>query len=91
MDSFGAGTLTQTAWQSTSPTAQSARQAAVEPGAGAELVLEAELLDSLWAAARPKRATMGMKACMLYVLFVNECDWYYNYSDCNMARKRRRQ
>jgi hypothetical protein len=69
-DAFGAGTLTQTAWQLTSPTAQSARQAAVEPGAGAELVLEAE---SLWAAARPRRATMGMKACMLCVLFVNEC------------------
>ena len=76
-DAFGAGTLTQMAWQFTSPTAQSARQAAVEPGAGAELVLEAELLDSLWAAARPKRATMGRKACILIVLcvlFVNECD-----------------
>jgi hypothetical protein len=73
-DALGAGTLTHTAWQLTSPTAQSARQAAVEPGASAELVLEAELLDSLWAAARPKRATMGMKACMLVVLFVNECD-----------------
>ena len=75
--SSGAGTLTHTAWQLTSPTAQSARQAAVEPGAGLELVLEAELLVSLWAAARPKRATMGMKACILIVLCVlsvNECD-----------------
>ena len=69
-DAFGAGTLTQTAWQLTSPTAQSARQAAVEPGAGAELVLEAELLVSLWAAARPKRATMGRKACILGLLNV---------------------
>jgi hypothetical protein len=37
----------------------------------AELVLEAALVVvSLWATARPKRATMGMKACIL-----SEVDW----------------
>lgn len=68
IDSLGAGTLTQTAWQSTSPAAQSARQAAVEPAAALELVPDAVLVVSLWAAARPRRATMGRNACILVVL-----------------------
>lgn len=55
--------MTHWAWQLTSPAAQAARQ--VEVGSVAELVPEALLVVSLWAAARPRRATKGMKACML--------------------------
>jgi hypothetical protein len=59
--------LTHTAWQFTSPVAHAAMHDATdEVESAAELVLEAALVVvSLWAAARPKRATIGMKACML--------------------------
>jgi hypothetical protein len=39
-------------------------QAWVESAAALEVVLEAV---SLWAAAKPRRATMGRKACMVFV------------------------
>lgn len=78
MDSFGAGTLTQMAWQLTSPAAHLAMHSVVGLGAALELVPVAVV--SLWAAARPRRATMGMKACILIDCWVrNECgrqDYY---------------
>jgi hypothetical protein len=75
IDSFGAGVLTHPALQLTSLTSQAARQAVVESAVALEVVLEAVLLVSLWAATRPKRATIGMKERMLFVCagVRNEC------------------
>ena len=55
--------MTQTAWQFTSPASQAAMHDATDE---AELVLEAAVVVvSLRAAARPKSAMIGMKACIL--------------------------